>query len=236
MINIVICDDSADYSELIQYRIKHCLNDLDVESNITLLNSLQSLKDYLKSNRPDILFLDIVFGEESSVDWSIHNLSDKNLQLVFMTEFPVEAYNISDVSHSYFLVKSRTTDEILKKSLQKALGNFLKKDPGLTVLKSGNLSYTVDYSKMIYIESTNNNIQIHLQDGSQISVYSTLKKYLETLPPNFLRCHKSFVVNMNHIYKAKPHEFLLSNGALVPIPPRKYKYVIEKYNNYLNNF
>lgn len=236
MINVLICDDFTDYAELIGFKIERCLSDLEIESEITKLHSLDELSCYIKTNKVDILFLDIMFGEQSSIDWSIANISDKNIQIIFMTEYPIEAYNISEVNHSYYLIKSRTTDEMIKKAIHRVLTAVSKKSPGLTVIRSGHSNYTVKINDILFIESLNNSIKVHLRDGNAITVYTTMKEYFATLTPNFLRCHKSYVINMNHVFTIRPHYFLLDNNDIVPIPPRKYSQIVEKYNTYLNSF
>ena len=42
--------------------------------------------------------------------------------------------------------------------------------------------------------------------------YSTLKEFEKELTPNFLRCHKSYMVNMNFIAGYEPYKFLLKNS------------------------
>lgn len=68
-----------------------------------------------------------------------------------------------------------------------------------------------------------------------ITIYSTLKEYADKLPPNFLRCHKCYMVIMNHIKSYEPHKFVISTGESIPLPPKKYKNIIKIYTDYLLN-
>lgn len=47
----------------------------------------------------------------------------------------------------------------------------------------------------------------------------------------FLRCHQSYLVNMDHVYKADK-DFLMENGAVVPIRVRSRKALTEAYYRY----
>ncbi|MCD7872317.1 MAG: LytTR family DNA-binding domain-containing protein [Clostridiales bacterium] len=235
MIKIGICDDSQDYIEILFCKLTDCMNDLKIETEIKIFNDLESLKEYLSNESLDILFLDIMFGNQSSVDWSVKNIHQTNMQIIFMTEYPIEAYNISEVEHSYFLIKSRTTNEILQKAVKKAVNTFTSKNPNLIIIKSGSSNYTVNTQDITYLESMNNNVQIHLKNNKSLTVYSTLKNQIRKLPPNFLHCHKSFVVNMNYIKEAKPHEFVLSDGTVVLIPQKKYNETVKKYYKYIDS-
>lgn len=235
MVEILICDDSADYAQILEFKLNNALTEFNTDGRITVVHSFIELDELLGSTKynPDIVFLDIMLGKSSSVDWCIKNIKNDTAQIIFMTEFPVEAYNISEVKHSYYLIKSRTTDEILKRALKKSIDFLAQKESSLIQVKVGCRNYTVRINDILYIESMNNNICLHLDNGNDIKVYSTLKDYSATLPPSFLRCHKCFVVNMNHIISNTSHEFILKSGESIPISPRKSKEIVSKYKKYI---
>lgn len=236
MINIVICDDEISYQEIMDYKIRQCMhNTFNMECRIVCFNELKELKSYIDSNRVDIVFLDIMINDENAMDWSIKNITNKYTQIIFMTSFPQCAYNISETNCCYYLVKSRINEENLARALKKALQNNTKKDPNLTLVKSGNKNYTINFQDIQYIETFNNNLTLHLQNNKNITIYSTLKDYADKLPPNFLRCHKCYMVNMNHISSYEPHKFIITSGEMIPVPPKKYKDIINAYKNYLIN-
>lgn len=236
MIYITICEDDADYREIIAHKIQDCTsNRFHMECHLDFLSDLDSLEAHLWQNRVDILFLDIMIQKENAMDWSMAHLAGKNTPIVFMTSFPESAYNISETNCCYFLIKSRIDEVSLTRALQTALQKITKKDPNLTVIKKGNASQVINYADILYIETCNNNLMLHLLDGDCVKVYSSLKEFDDRLPPNFLRCHKGFTVNMNHIIGYMPHLFFLKTGETVPISPRRYKHIISLYQGYLDN-
>lgn len=236
MINIVICDDELSYQEIMNFKIRQCMqNVFDMEYRIVCFNKLSDLKKHIEKNKTDIIFLDIMVNDENAMDWSIKNIKSKYTQIIFMTAFPQCAYNISESNCCYYLVKSRIDEENLTRALKKALQKNTKKDPNMTLIKSGNKNYIINYQDIYYIETFNNNLTIHLQNMDDITIYSTLKDYADKLPPNFLRCHKCYMVNMNHISSYEPHKFIITSGEMIPIPPKKYKDIINTYKNYLIN-
>lgn len=236
MINIVICDDDAAYQEIIAHKIRDCIiKRFEMECNIISCSDMNELKAYIESDKIDIVFLDIMLNDENAMDWSINNIKSNYTQIIFMTSFPQCAYNISETNCCYYLVKSRIDANNLTKALQRALQRTTKKDPNLTVVRLGNKNYIVNYQDILYIETFNNNIMLHIKNRENITIYSSLKEYSENLPPNFLRCHKSYMVNMNHIHSYEPHKFVLSSGDNIPIPPKKYKSIVSSYENYLLN-
>lgn len=236
MINIVICDDDAAYQEIIAHKIRDCIiKRFEMECNIICCSDMNELKAYIESDKIDIVFLDIMLSDENAMDWSINNINNSYTQIIFMTAFPQCAYSISETNCCYYLVKSRIDANNLTKALQRALQRTTKKDPNLTIVRLGNKNYIVNYQDILYIETFNNNIMLHIKDSNNITIYSSLKEYSDKLPPNFLRCHKSYLVNMNHIRSYEPHKFVLSSGENIPIPPKKYRNIVTLYENYLTN-
>lgn len=236
LVYIVICDDDPDYREILGAKIQGCLqNRFCMECSLTYLADLESLQAHLRDNRVDALFLDVLLEEENAMDWSIAHLAAQSTPIIFMTSFPEAAYNISETNCCYYLVKSHIDEVSLTRALQAALRKAAGHDANMTVIRQGSLNRVVNYADVLYIETFNNNLTLHLTDGGRVSVYSSLKDFAERLPPNFLRCHKSYMVNMNHVASFTPHLFTLRSGGTVPIPPKKYKQIVAQYRAYLEN-
>lgn len=238
MVNILICDDEISYQEILKCKIQKILNDkIGITSQIMLSNSIEDMENILISQNIDIVFLDIMIGEKNSLDWLI-NITDINKnrsQFIVMTSFPLESYNLSETEHCYFLIKPKMTNEQLQKALVKAINYVTKRNEDKKIIKIGSKNYTIDIQNILYIETYNNNITVHMIDGTSYSIYSTLKAFSDMLSPNFLRCHKCYMVNMNHIKSYQPHKFYIGENDSVPIPPKKYQSIILEYKNYLLN-
>lgn len=235
MVNITICDDSPAYGEILEHKIRTCMRDLDMEYTLSYFNDLNGLEEGIKKNQTDILFLDLMINGRNSADWVSAFQKSTNVQIIYMTSYPEEAYSISETEHTYYIIKNHLTPDILKSAIVKALQKLSKKDPNLKIIRFGSKSYTVNLQNIVYIETFNNNISIHMINAQVLKIYMPLSRFSENLPPYFLQCHKSFMVNMNHITSYEPHKFTLFTGDTVPIPVKKYKYVIQKYTDYINN-
>ena len=234
MIKIILCDDEKEYLQILEFKLNKQLDTYENEYEIASFSRLEDLKEHLTVNNCDILFLDIMVNEVNSVDWSIENIKSKNTQIIFMTAFPDEAYLLSESRFCYYIIKPRLTDEMLKSALSKAFMNITKKDSNLTTIKIGHNKYTINFQDVLYIESLNNSLRLHLTKGEMI-IYSTLKEFQKNLPMNFLKAHKSYIVNMNHITGFKPHKFTVDNGTEIPVPAKKYIKITEQYENYIRN-
>lgn len=83
----------------------------------------------------------------------------------------------------------------------------------------------VPYSAIIFFEAREKKIALRLRE-QELTFSATLSKLEEALPPEFIRCHKSFIVNRRHILSVDRTNgsVILDNQMEVPIS-RSYKKV-----------
>lgn len=88
---------------------------------------------------------------------------------------------------------------------------------------------TIPYYQVYYIEIRERKIFIRLRDR-EYSQYDTLEHILEKLPETFVRCHRSFVFNTQHLDSVKLSEntIYLEHGIIVPLS-RSYKPAVKEY-------
>ena len=81
----------------------------------------------------------------------------------------------------------------------------------------------IDYSNISYFESREKRI-ILSTDNKEYYFYETIDNLAQTLPEMFLRCHRSFIVNVNKIRNVRLADncIFLENGFIVPVS-RSYK-------------
>jgi DNA-binding LytR/AlgR family response regulator len=87
--------------------------------------------------------------------------------------------------------------------LGKSLFRFEKKNPFNPVstlcIKSYSDYHFIALSDITYLKADNNTTDIFLSNGKVVPAFKTLKYFEETLPFYFLRLHKSYIVNINHV-------------------------------------
>lgn len=96
----------------------------------------------------------------------------------------------------------------------------------------------VSYDNIDYFESDAKKVILHLSNN-QNKYYFTAKlsDIQVNLPPFFLRCHQSYIVNMNKIQNINPinHSFNLVSNEVVFISKRMFPIAKEKYNEYISS-
>ena len=230
MVRIAVCDDNKDFAEIFSTKISKTVTDMGLKCDIITFQTLQELQSF-DSGRIDILFLDVMLSEGNSLDWLTENSLCHKPQIIAMTAFPQEVYNLSRTDTCFLLLKSHIDNKTLACALQKALQKISEK-VNTIIVGMGSKSHAIATDDIVFIESFNNNILLHLVDG-EINLYTTLKDFGKSLPFNFLKCHKSYIINMNHVTGFYRNFFTMKNGKTVPIPPKKYNSVIKEYSDYI---
>lgn len=87
----------------------------------------------------------------------------------------------------------------------------------------------------MYVESDKHVLNIHLKDSRVNSNNRKVEWIRKTInSKRFIRCHQSYLVNMDYIKDAKT-DFILSNDIRIPIRVRGWKEIIERYHKYYSS-
>lgn len=116
---------------------------------------------------------------------------------------------------SGYLVKPVDT-ALLRANLEKVARSIRAQgEPTLTVSVGGR-PVSIPCRELLYLESLGHTVHLHTP-GERITVYERLDQLVPRLPDGFLRCHKSFLVNMRHIRRFQVQDVLLDTGDTVPV-------------------
>ncbi|MGB0879039.1 MAG: LytR/AlgR family response regulator transcription factor [Polaribacter sp.] len=77
-------------------------------------------------------------------------------------------------------------------------------------------------SELMYIQSDDHYLKVFTQHGKNHFVRGKLSQIKEELPPNFIQCHRSYIVNSNFIKQIHANSIVLINKEEIPLS-RSYK-------------
>jgi DNA-binding LytR/AlgR family response regulator len=97
-----------------------------------------------------------------------------------------------------YILKPLTEVDIIK-SLNTILEYHPRKNIETICLKSHKDFHYLDIKNIQYLKADNNTTDFYMEDGKIISAYKTLKVFENSLPENFYRIHKSYIININCI-------------------------------------
>ncbi len=81
-------------------------------------------------------------------------------------------------------------------------------------IKADRRTHLIRTEDILFIEGLGNYIKLFLTSGHQLTTYMSIKSMLEQLPDNFLRCHKSFVININQIDSFNHENIQIRNNQI----------------------
>jgi two-component system LytT family response regulator len=131
----------------------------------------------------------------------------------------------------YFFYPDRESEIFLL--LEKVLAR-IKKNSGLIPIKINRFIQDFPASKIIYIESSKHYLFFHTTNGAALKAYAKLDEYENILSGfcNFMRCHQSFIVNMDYVKQLCGHDFIMAGNLRIPIRKSGFSNYKKKYFAY----
>lgn len=154
---------------------------------------------------------------------------DAAAALVFLTATPTFAYESYSVHALEYLLKPISPKTLYPILDQLYLGEQRPQD-GLTV-KGGKVLFRIPFSQLAYVEVNHKHLYFNLTDGSVREVAGVLKQYEDQLlaREEFMRIHRSYIVNMLQIETFAPTEVRTFSGKFLPISRLIYPQLQKDY-------
>lgn len=230
MIRIAVCDDfSDDRLEIIKY-VSEYLEEYNTAYKIAQFESCEEIvSEYRELNGSfDFLFLDVYTGKMNGFE-AAHFVRqfDKNVPIVFATSSIEDAVNGYEVNAAGYLIKPVDRNKLRDILCRVNTTGTADHEGILLKVKTGYRNFKLD--EIYYLESNRNTVNIYTIDNQCFTMYAKLNDLEEQFDdPRFLRCHQSYLVNMNYILEAD-NSFKMKNGERVPIRVKGHKEIVEKY-------
>ncbi|MGL5711390.1 MAG: LytR/AlgR family response regulator transcription factor [Paraclostridium sp.] len=222
MINIAICEDEIEIQSQIENYIEYALKDINIEYKIQKYSSGEELLE-TSLNEIDILFLDIQMGKIDGMETArkIRKVDNK-MEIIFITsliDYVQEGYEV----RAYRYLIKPVEQEALKKHLLTCIEENKITKSNYIIINNKSNTYKIYAKEIKYIEVQKKYISIHTIN-KQFDVRYSLEKIEKDLNlEEFVRCHKSFLVNLNYIENIKPNIAILDSSEEVPISRYRYK-------------
>ncbi len=241
----IIIDDEADSVKLLALQLKmYCPQVLVVAGCTDAEDGLQKIK----SLQPNIVFLDIEMPVMNGFQL-LEKLGAINFSLVFVTaydQFAVKAFRFSALDYLLKPIDGKDLQAAVQKAMQRhwpvqqqltmlkdQVQGTQKNHPGKIALPYQNGVSFVEVENIVYCESENNYTRFYTTDGQQHLVSKNLGDIQEVLEErNFLRVHRQYLVNLDHIKKyvrGEGNYLVLSNDTNIPVARSQKEKLIERF-------
>lgn len=230
-VRIAICDDTIEDIEL----LKEALYIYDGAFEISIYTNGESLiRELMDSGDSiDILFLDIFMPGMDGVK-TARRIQDikKDIKIIFISysrEHYPQAYELFAFN---YIVKPFDKERVFA-VLDRALEVLGREKACKISFSYKSAAYSIDVSRIMYIESRDKLLLFHLIDGTVLRTYWKLGDAEKELPKqSFIRCHQSFIVNLSHIAEMGENYFRIGQ-AMIGISRRYHKAAKDAYYTYM---
>ena len=199
--------------------------------------------DTIEENKPDIGIFDIqLSGRKTGIDLARTVNEKYNFPFLFLTSFSDKntLNEAKQVQPSAFLVKPFNKEELkiaielalYNYSLQKAkpvktLNNVLKES---LFIKKGSKQMRIKICDIMYIKSDNVYIDLYMTNGDIHTLRETISDYIQKLTLNFVKCHRSYIVNLKHVESAQKNNLTVKDIE-IPISKNMREEILNKLSN-----
>lgn len=237
MLNIFVCEDDETQRRNVVQIIQNTIliEELDMKLVLDTADPYLLLEKVKTSQNTGIYFLDIDLNSSMNgmkLAQQIR-LFDPRGFIIFITAH-------SELSYMTFQYKVEAMDFVLKDNpseikvkIRECLLNAMErytlktnKTYKVYTIDVGGRKISVDYNDIFFFETSDNihKVILHAKDR-QIEFISTIKELTNTLDSDFVRCHRSFLVNKNNIKEidTKNRVICFTNGETCLMSTRMMK-------------
>lgn len=226
MISCMIIDDEPLSRDVLRKYIGE-LKDLSLIAECRDAFEATSL---LSKNQVDLLFLDINMPGLSGISFA-RSLTLSPL-IIFTTAYPEYAVEGFELNALDYLVKPFSFERFMKavnRARERLIENNTEEASRKIVLRADKKIYAVDFSDMHFIEGQGDYIKVCLSD-KVLMVHHTIKRMMDALPEDFMRIHKSYVVNLRKINFIEGNQVRIGEHT-IPVSPPKREELIQRFSN-----
>ena len=232
MYNVAICDDTEE--ERLQ-AAEYAGRFFEREGIEVHIDTYAAGRELLESGRKyDLYLLDVLMPGMSGIDAAQALAEDKDHPVVvFITsslESAVEGYRVEAAGFILKPVEEESFWSTMERVVRRRLG--VKKS--VLSLVHNRVNVELPLERLAWFENRLHRVFVKLTDGEVLSVNQKLSELQLVLEPHsqFLRCHQSYLVNLDYVDKLEDSCFYMRDGHMIPISRNFYKQSKNAYYHY----
>lgn len=218
MYQIAICDDEKKIVEDITSKIKTEFNKRVIEAEVIGFDDSRNLMGYLEKGHIDVIFLDIDMPYFSGMDIAgFINQNRLNTIIIFVTSHDALVYQTFDYRPFGFMRKGYLDTE-LSPLVDRVIKELDDRKEEL-VINKGQEIIRIPFNEILYVEGDKNylNIKTKTDEFRTRDTMTSIENELKG--KGFIRCHKGYLVNGEHIGKLRSGEIEIDiNGDTLIVP------------------
>lgn len=186
---------------------------------IAEFKTASSLNNFLNSHSVDLIFLDIQMPEQTGIEFLQGNkINSKIILTTAYQQFAIEGYQLDVIDYllkpfSYERFEKAVYKAQHQIALEQQYKNTQNKSPFILV-KAEHKIIKIQHHEILYIEGMREYVCFVTEEKKIMSLMS-LKSLEDILPKNqFIRIHKSIIVNKNKVVERGTNYVVVQNQKL----------------------
>lgn len=231
MIQLAICDDN-------QNDLTHLKNMISSNQSLTIkiheyINPQKCLKDIENGMHFDCFLLDILMNEDNGIDIA-HTLRNTHPKtpLFFITATPEFALQGYEVDALRYYLKPIDENRFMSDFVSMMKFTEANKNAHLTINNHNGVT-KINLDEIYYIESILRTITIHTKNQSYVLSGKISEFEMRLKDNDFIRVHKSFLVNLGAIHNIFKDTITMDNGEKILLSKHRSKETHMRFLSYV---
>lgn len=185
----------------------------------------------------DVLLLDILMPGFTGIETAREiRESNEKIPIIFLTtsqEFAVESYRV----HAFDYLMKPVDQKTLFETLDRVYAVTESTLENSIMVQTAKAVYVISLSQIEFVEINNRTLSFHLIDGTVKSIAGRLSDYEDALlkHPEFLKIHRSYIINMDFMKGLNQKSFITLTGNEVPISRNLLPAIQKRYIEHLHS-
>lgn len=201
----IIIDDERLALEELEYQL---LSFSEIKVQATFTDPVPAL-DYIRANRPDIVFIDIQMPQLSGLSFAKicdeENLAAKIIFVTAHSEFGAKSYEVNAYDYLTKPVSTLRLEKLIKKLTSEKNASMSKTTERIIVKDKGRYK-AIKLSDIAYFRADDKRVEVITEKGKYFT--ETTMAILETklCAQDFFKAHRSYIINLNYVDIIEPTE------------------------------
>ncbi len=239
MIKILIVDDEQSAGRILKVLIEKHIPGV---KQIEICNKPTEALELLKTFQPTLLMLDIEMPGMNGFDF-LNRAGDWNFDVIFTTAYdkyaikairfsaldyllkPVDILDLQNAINRHIVKRQTAVENSQQPLVDNLIYNLRQKDQQQfkLALSTSEGIFLYDPKDIVLLEGSSNYTKFYFNNQKTLVVAKTLKEYEDILLDHqFLRVHKSYLVNKIHVIKVDREGVLeMSSKMYIPVSRRR---------------
>ncbi len=231
-LTVAVVDDDAKQTEYLAGLVKEWADARGEAADICRYSGAEEFLFDYEERRCDLLLLDIEMEGQNGMELAKKlRARGDNIPIVFITGFADYMSAGFDVEALHYLLKPLDTGKFARVLDRYADRRAVTRDEIVVDTENGSIHIRV--SDIMYAEAFGRNSVLYMRGGQKTDCRAGIGQLGAELPqPDFVSCHRSYIVNLRYVRSVKKTEITLDGGDTVPVSRRLYGEVCRAFARY----